>query len=89
MKIKLNVTENDIREGKPYDCNECPIAISLLRHGEKPYVGESIRLTIDGKRYMARKSANISRFIFRFDVGGILNHVSPFHETLNFREIKS
>jgi len=29
--ININVTENDIRQGVPEDCNQCPIAIAALR----------------------------------------------------------
>ena len=30
-KVKINVTEEDIAEGRPYDCKGCPIALALRR----------------------------------------------------------
>jgi hypothetical protein len=30
-KVKINVTEEDIAEGRPFDCKACPIALALRR----------------------------------------------------------
>jgi hypothetical protein len=30
-KVKINVTDEDISEGRPYDCKGCPIALALRR----------------------------------------------------------
>jgi len=81
MEIIVDVTEMDILEGVPMECDQCPIAIALLRHGEEVSVAvKNATLIKDGEMYTAGLPSQVTKFICDFDDG---LPVSPFQFPLN------
>lgn len=88
MKIKFNVTQEDINSGIRNDCTRCPIAHALRRAHpllEIPEPGDFSFYSADGKFYEARDwPSDVAKFILGFDEGKI---VEPFESYIEFEEV--
>jgi hypothetical protein len=96
LRVKVEVTERDIKKGAKLNCNACPIALATKRalyntKGMRKYSkGVSVVCSVtstsepDNGRYIAATMpVKASNFIDAFDS----NHpVKPFSMTLNFKE---
>ena len=67
MKIKVEVTQEDINNGVRQDGDNCPIACALKRLVKSPEVEDDIEFDLDGIRYVARIPDKASEFISKFD----------------------
>ena len=99
MKVLLNVTEEDIKNGKRHSARSCPVALSLSRgakadasvgpyHASIYYLRRSRMsklLRIKGKVGMTVLPDNVANWIHAFDLGAI---VAPFQTELEFEEWK-
>lgn len=74
--MKISVTEEDIKNGIPDDCQECAISQSLKRHFKTNNVYTSYNLVkektvleVNGKAYNIKKSDDklVGDFIDKFD----------------------
>ena len=72
--MKINVTEEDIRNGIPNNCNACAISQALRKkfNTDEVYTevdGGDIVLTIDEKKYGVnyKNESDVLDFIHRFD----------------------
>jgi hypothetical protein len=78
MTYVINVTQEDIDEGKPVVCNECPVALAIARAlpGCEIHVLGTI-VIVNGMYYQLPDEC--LDFVTRFDDG---KSVSPFSFTL-------
>lgn len=70
MKLKLKVTNRDIKEGNAGTTDSCPVALAALRAGfEEPSVSDNkIELkTPAGSTLRIRTPRSVAKFIERFD----------------------
>tara|TARA_R100000655_G_scaffold99982_2_gene144215 strand:- start:554 stop:871 length:318 start_codon:yes stop_codon:yes gene_type:complete len=74
MKHKINVTEEDIKDGKPGQCDTCAISQALKRtfKVDEAYTevdGGDIILTVNEKKYEVdyKNESDVLDFIFDFD----------------------
>lgn len=83
MKIKLQVTEEDISKGIQKDSDDCPIALACKRILNPGFIGVygPIKIEVDGHSYISKK--NFYEFISDFDNG---YSVQPFEEEVEFIE---
>lgn len=72
--IKINVTEEDIRNGIPDNCNACAVSQALRRkfNTDEVYTevdGGDVVLTINEKKYEVnyKNESDVLDFIFDFD----------------------
>lgn len=79
-QITVSVQQEDIDNGKPEDCDSCPIALACRRLGYKD-VSVGVSLHVDDHDYWLPSEA--SRFIEEFDNGEV---VSPFSFTANLSD---
>lgn len=77
MKIKVEVTQEDINNGVRQDADNCPIACALKRLVKNPQVEDDIEFDLNEIRYVAQLTAEASVFISKFDEGDLIN-VLPF-----------
>lgn len=87
MRIKIDVTQEDIDSGLRGSCHDCPVAraiLGVLAPLNVVLVGTTyISLEKPGCRWTGRSTKKISKFIQQFD-SGIL--VKPFSFSLNIPE---
>lgn len=70
MRIRLNVTKEDIANGIPEDALHCPIAQCLKRRFTNVIVRDESFLVISGTNYIAGSlTASARKFVKRFDAG--------------------
>jgi len=69
MRLKVEVTAEDINNGEPGSCERCPIALALLRMGiEEPYVDQdAIKGRLKGRRFASPMKGHAWEFIDAFD----------------------
>lgn len=75
--MKIKITENHIKKGKPANTYCCPIALALKENGyEDPTVGASKAYAVkDGNMISLKLSDSAIRFIKKFDKN---EKVEPF-----------
>lgn len=84
--MKIKVTEDHIKKGKPANTYCCPVALALKENGyEDATVGESKAYAVkDGNTVTLKLSDSASSFIRKFDMN---EQVEPFEfEFEEFRE---
>jgi len=102
--IKINVTEEDIKNGEPGNCNTCAISQALKRifKVDKAYTEiedetSSVLLTVNGKKYqvdektcMSTTDDDVKYFISDFDALGCdpYEYLEPDPIEFFIREIK-
>lgn len=77
MKIKGEVSQEDIDKGFEFDCARCPVTLSVTRslveagHASSRVLSDqrSVQARIDGSTMRAISPQNIARFISDFDDG--------------------
>jgi len=80
ITITINVTQRDIKRGKPFSGRECPVALALLRHFRDIDVGVySCSVFHEYKWLLVKFPPKASKFILDFDAN---KHVEPFHFNL-------
>ena len=91
--MKINVTEEDIRNGEPGQCNTCAISQALKRifKVDEAYTevdGGDIILTVNEKKYEVdyKNESDVLDFIFDFDQVDGWSKVKPIEFELE--EIK-
>lgn len=67
METKIEVTDEDIRQGVKGQCGRCPIALAAARAGIKDVTVGSYTMKI--KHLFIHLPRNVSEFINRFDDG--------------------
>lgn len=69
MTVHVEVTEEDIANGQPFNCGKCPVALALSRAvpGCKPFVGFAYFRLDAGHGRLSRLPERVIRFIGRFD----------------------
>lgn len=84
MKIKINVTQNDIKKGERKITYACPIALALIRRGFKqPHVTcYEIRGALAGSSTFAFPPERVKQFMKAFDAK---KKVKPTSFTLDFK----
>jgi len=93
MKLKLNITNKNIHEGRQSDPTRCAIAKAMhsklgqdIRVGVFPdWVYLEIKKNNKIKKYKGNTTAKVTEFIKRFDAGLPVN---PFKLSLNLSETK-
>lgn len=70
-KVKVRVTNEDIRRGRPGNCEKCPIALAICREmgcevGSGEVIVEEDEVVIRGSRYVMPDEA--AKFMCRFDL---------------------
>jgi len=72
--MKINVTEEDIKNGMPGDCHNCAISQALKRYFKTPQTcteieGGDIVLKVNDKKYEVnyKNESDVLDFIFDFD----------------------
>lgn len=87
--MKIQVTAEDIANGKREDCNYCPIALAVGRATHCKRVSVGRRIIMWDIRFVQSKSAWMpsvaKEFINVFDAFGS-NYVSPFEFEVEFVE---
>lgn len=86
MKIKIKVTESDIKWSKLGDGESCPIAQAITRAGYKPSAGYfTIYATCakTGKVYSTRTPTELTKFMRRYDH---YETVEPFNTELKMEK---
>lgn len=72
--MKISLTQDDIDNGLPDDCEDCPVALAIKRVNPDAYVtAYSHEITIDRVKFEVPLSVSV--FINNFDDG---RHVKPF-----------
>lgn len=74
--MKITVTQADIEEGRPYNCNLCPVALAVSRAFRVPQHAVSVDglfITVNDQNY--DPPALVDEFIQAFDDG---KKVIPF-----------
>lgn len=74
MKLRIKVTDEDIRLGRRQDCNRCPVARAakrLVKAGLRGKVVVAGEIYIEGfpAVEVSTLSGDLDRFIFKFDEG--------------------
>ena len=77
MKLKVEVTQEDIDNGVQQHSEKCPIACALKRLVKNPEVSEEIEFDQDETRFVADLPSDASSFIHLFDEEGSIA-VKPF-----------
>lgn len=77
MKIKVEVTQEDINNGVRQDSEKCPIACALKRLVKNPEVEDAIEFDLNEIRYIAYLTHEAATFINHFDERGLIA-VAPF-----------
>lgn len=68
MRVKINVTKDDIKNGEPGDCENCPIALRVKKLIKKEYRDElSVVNCIEIGDYMSCENKKMDKFIHDFD----------------------
>lgn len=84
MKVKIEVTKEDIKNGTPQDAGKCPIALAAKRKVKNMGWVIADRLYIDGYPEGEEKFIDMPKkceaFIDKFDM---VKPVKPFSFTLN------
>lgn len=88
--IRIEVTAEDIREGKPKMCSECPVARAISRaFGGAVFAVASNRtfgmhsFALSGPYRIARLPKHVESFVRQFDCG---ESVSPFSFDLTLED---
>jgi hypothetical protein len=91
MKIKVEVTEKDIKRGKPVSCSGCPIALAFRRATKTTssskrmkYVdvsGGYVGFVYKNDDYWVDLPRRAQNFIHKFDLG---KSVKPFSFVVKF-----
>jgi hypothetical protein len=74
VRIKIDVTDRHIRDGRPGVCARCPVALALVDH---PAIRAAFAMgphclvihTLDATVHYTCPPRSVARFIRRFDVG--------------------
>ena len=72
MRVRVEVTKNDIRRGRCGDCSNCPIARAVKRATKIQNVNvdeDSISISNDGQSLYIDSSQKCTRFVQKFDSG--------------------
>jgi hypothetical protein len=74
--VKIQVTEEDIKNGVREHCAKCPIALAAQRAGcQYPIVGTHLTFMLGAKNYSTDLPYYAHEFIGLFDTGQV---VAPF-----------
>lgn len=85
MKIKVEVTQEDINNGVRQDADNCPIACALKRLVQNPEVEDDIEFDLNEIRYVAQLTEEAVTFINHFDQRGLIA-VQPFSFEIEAKE---
>lgn len=90
MKIKINVTQKDIKEGKPCEGRKCPVARAIRRHIESNLsvdVQDELIIETSKKAYTFKVPPEVNNFISIYDCRVFgdyeTSHTKPFSFILN------
>lgn len=90
FKVEVDITKDDIRQGRMRNCNDCPTALALFRAvPESTYVSvgtHSASLDIDGISFKSSVNAEMWDFVTTFDSEYRHYDAKPVKFTLNFVE---
>lgn len=76
MKVRINVTQRDIKEGEPRNGYLCPVARAVRRHlADGRFVNVSDHLRIGGLTEAYPLPSRITEFITQYDRFEIVNPV--------------
>lgn len=76
VEMKIEVTQEDISNGIPDDCDYCPIALAAKRAGMESVLVYNSRIIARDEEVDAPLSIRARRFVRRFDAG---LRVKPFN----------